>query len=73
MDTPNQAVWADGVGCPFRIDHADMPVPDADEVIIRNHAIAINPLDWKIRVSHAPETFMRAASLIQIARIWDFM
>ncbi|KAH9206106.1 chaperonin 10-like protein [Leptodontidium sp. 2 PMI_412] len=43
----NQAAWLDGVGHTFRVGPADMPNIDANEVIIKNHSIAINPIDWK--------------------------
>ena len=43
----NQAAWLDGVGHKFRV--ADIPMPKAapGRVIVRNHAIAANPVDWK--------------------------
>ena len=28
------------------------PVPQADEVLVRIHATAVNPVDWKIRAGH---------------------
>ncbi|KAF2816966.1 GroES-like protein [Mytilinidion resinicola] len=34
---------------PFKVDDAPMPTPDAYEVVIKNHAVAINPVDWKIQ------------------------
>ncbi|KAH7403595.1 chaperonin 10-like protein [Cadophora sp. MPI-SDFR-AT-0126] len=45
----NQAAWLDGVGRTFRVGPAEMPNIDANEVIIKNHSIAINPIDWKVR------------------------
>ena len=45
----NQAAWLDGKGSPFRVGEAPMPKAGADNVVIRNKAIAINPVDWKIQ------------------------
>jgi len=47
----NQAAYLDGKDQKLRIANADMPNPTADEVVIKNHAIAINPVDWKIQDS----------------------
>ncbi|KAM0721597.1 hypothetical protein Q7P37_002522 [Cladosporium fusiforme] len=47
----NQAAYLDGKGQTLRVADAEMPKPNADEVIIKNHAIAINPVDWKIQDS----------------------
>ncbi|KAM0145560.1 hypothetical protein ACHAQE_011205 [Botrytis cinerea] len=45
----NQAAWLDGVGHTFRVGPIDMPTIDTNEVVIKNHSIAINPIDWKVR------------------------
>lgn len=34
---------------PPQVADAEYPTPGADEVIIKNHSIAINPVDWKIQ------------------------
>ncbi|KAK0271288.1 hypothetical protein LTR91_003550 [Friedmanniomyces endolithicus] len=47
----NRAAWLDGAAKKLRIDEADMPKPESDEVVIKNSAIAINPVDWKIQDS----------------------
>lgn len=47
----NQAAYLDGKDKPFRVDRAEVPKPKDNEVIIKNHAIAINPVDWKIQDS----------------------
>ncbi|KAK0829797.1 hypothetical protein LTR73_003933 [Friedmanniomyces endolithicus] len=39
----NRAAWLDGAAKKLRIDEADMPKPESDEVVIKNSAIAINP------------------------------
>ncbi|TKA68533.1 hypothetical protein B0A49_13457 [Cryomyces minteri] len=45
----NQAAWLDGKGEKLRVGPAEMPKPGPDEVVIRNHAIAVNPVDWKVQ------------------------
>ena len=47
----NQAAYLDGKDQKLRIDKAEMPKPNSNEVVIKNHAIAINPVDWKIQDS----------------------
>lgn len=42
----NQAAWQRAPGQPLRIGAADLPQLAANEILIRNAAIAINPLDW---------------------------
>jgi len=50
MATPqNEAAWLDGKAQKLRVAKADFPKPAADEIVIKNHAIAINPVDWKIQ------------------------
>lgn len=50
-DGENKAAWLDGKGSKLRVDKIDQPRPGADEVVIKNHAIAVNPVDWKIQDS----------------------
>ncbi|KAM0696580.1 hypothetical protein Q7P36_003828 [Cladosporium allicinum] len=45
----NRAAWLDGVGLKFRVGPADMPQIGPDEILIKNAALAINPIDWKVR------------------------
>jgi NADPH:quinone reductase-like Zn-dependent oxidoreductase len=45
----NQAAYLDGKGKTFRVDSAEVPKPKDNEVVIKNHAIAINPVDWKVQ------------------------
>ena len=48
----NQAAWIPAsTGKSFKVDSAPYPKPAPDEVIIKNAAVAINPVDWKIQVS----------------------
>lgn len=41
----NRAAWLDKPDTPLRVGDAEMPVPEPDEVLIKVHAIAINPVD----------------------------
>lgn len=45
----NQAAWLDGAAKPLRVASAELPKPSEDEVVIRNYAVAVNPVDWKIQ------------------------
>lgn len=49
MSTQNRAAWLDGGGKKFRVADAPMPKAKADHVVVKNKAIAINPVDWKIQ------------------------
>ena len=42
----NQAAWQKAPGQPLRIGVTALPHLAANEILIRNAAIAINPLDW---------------------------
>ncbi len=44
----NQAAWLDGKGEQLRVADASMPKAEADSIVIKNKAIAINPVDWKV-------------------------
>lgn len=44
----NQAAWLKSTE-PLVVDKTEYPVPDEDEVVIKTHAVAINPVDWKIQ------------------------
>jgi NADPH:quinone reductase-like Zn-dependent oxidoreductase len=41
----NQAAWLDKAGTPLRVGDAPMPTPGPGELVIKNAAVAINPLD----------------------------
>ena len=45
----NQAAWLDGGGKKLRVADAPMPKAEAGKLVIKNKAIAINPVDWKIQ------------------------
>lgn len=45
----NQAAWIDGVNKPLVVREAPMPQPGPEELVVKNSAVAINPVDWKIQ------------------------
>jgi NADPH:quinone reductase-like Zn-dependent oxidoreductase len=46
----NKAAWlTEAKQNPLKVDDAPMPSPGADEVVIKNKALAVNPVDWKIQ------------------------
>lgn len=55
----NQAAWIKGKAMPLEIGPAEDYTPDADEVLVRNGAIAINPLDWKMQGGFMLDKFPR--------------
>lgn len=49
MSKQHNAVYLDGAGKPFRVGPIDTKSPGDGEVLIRNKAVAINPVDWKVQ------------------------
>lgn len=49
MSKQHNAVYLDGKGKEFRVGPIDTQAPGKGEVLIRNKAVAINPVDWKIQ------------------------
>ncbi|KAI9729678.1 MAG: hypothetical protein M1818_008431 [Claussenomyces sp. TS43310] len=49
MATENKAAWIPAKGKQLAVGPADFPKPAAGEVIVQNHALAINPVDWMIQ------------------------
>ena len=47
MAERNQAAWLDGKGQKLRVGDAAMPKPEADEIVVQNRAIAVNPVECK--------------------------
>lgn len=45
----NQAAWLPAKATPLEVKEAPLTKPGKDQVLIRNHAVAINPVDWKIQ------------------------
>ena len=47
----NKAAWRTASKAkPLKVDVAPLPKAGKGEVVIKNHAIAVNPADWKIQV-----------------------
>jgi len=53
----------------LRYEDAPCPVPGKGEVLVRIHAAAINPLDWKIRAGHVKNWLRYTLPMIPG---WDF-
>lgn len=45
----NQAAWQHEVGQPLQLSTAGLVKPAANEILIRNAAIGINPIDWLLQ------------------------
>ncbi|PVH90796.1 GroES-like protein [Periconia macrospinosa] len=46
----NQAAWITAAKAyPLEVKESPMPKAGAGEVVIKNHAVAINPVDWKLQ------------------------
>ena len=57
MATPaNTAAYLTATNTPLEIAPAPYPTPAKDEIIIKTHAIAFNPVDWAIQ-AHGPSVF----------------
>ena len=42
----NQAAWLTAKGAPLSIEPAPLLDPAPNQILIKNHAVAINPVDW---------------------------
>jgi NADPH:quinone reductase-like Zn-dependent oxidoreductase len=52
LSNANKAAWlTEAKQNPLKVDHAPMPSPGPDEIVIKNKAVAVNPVDWKIQDS----------------------
>jgi NADPH:quinone reductase-like Zn-dependent oxidoreductase len=47
----NTAAWMKAANSPLDVGPAPYTPPAADQIVIRNHAVAINPLEWIIQVA----------------------
>ncbi|GAM87680.1 hypothetical protein ANO11243_057070 [Dothideomycetidae sp. 11243] len=46
----NKAAWlTEAHGTSFKVDSAPLPNPGPDQVVVCNKAVAVNPVDWKMR------------------------
>ena len=53
----------------LRYEDAPRPAPGAGEVLVRVHAAAVNPVDWKIRAGHVKDWLQYTLPMIPG---WDF-
>ncbi|BCL25409.1 zinc-binding alcohol dehydrogenase family protein [Streptomyces aurantiacus] len=47
----NAAAWIKAGNAPLEVGPAPYTPPAADQIVVRNHAVAINPLEWIIQVA----------------------
>jgi len=47
----NSAAWLKAEHTPLEVGPAPYTPPGADQIVVRNHAVAINPLEWIIQVA----------------------
>ena len=54
-----KAVVLHEYGPPSKLIYEDFddPIPAAGEVLVRVHAVSVNPIDWKMRSGAAKERF----------------
>ena len=45
--TKNTAAILSAIATPLVLEQRAIPTPGPSEILIRNHAIALNPIDWK--------------------------
>ena len=45
----NQAAWIPAAGQPLKLDSAEYVSPGSYDIVIKSHAVAINPVDWKMQ------------------------
>lgn len=74
----NQAAWLTAAKVtPFEITEASMPEPRAGEIVIRNHAAAINPVDAIVQelgilVKEYPAILGSEQDLHQSCTLWIY-
>ncbi len=49
----NAAAWIRAKSGQLEVGSAPYPAPGDDQIVVRNHAVAINPVDWIIQVAGA--------------------
>ncbi|KAK5215863.1 hypothetical protein LTR96_011180 [Exophiala xenobiotica] len=54
MAPTNQAAWLPKANEKLEIKAAEIGKPGRGQVLVKNKAVAINPVDWKIQDGHLP-------------------
>ncbi|KAL6850829.1 putative secondary metabolism biosynthetic enzyme [Amphichorda felina] len=49
MTPKNQAAWLTEAGKALKVDDAPLPTAGPGEIVVKNSAVAINPLDWHMQ------------------------
>ena len=47
--TSNTAAWIPAKRAQLQVGPAPLPAPRADEIVVKNRAVAVNPIDWVIQ------------------------
>jgi len=47
----NTAAWIRSKHAPLTVDAAPYTAAGADHIVVRNHAVAVNPIDWMVQVA----------------------
>ncbi|GAB1209268.1 hypothetical protein APSETT445_008040 [Aspergillus pseudonomiae] len=69
MSASNSAVWLLEAGGDFVVKEAPLHTPGPDEVLIKNKAVAVNPMDWKIQVYGPDLPFPKQYPFVRIPRL----
>jgi len=68
--TLNYAAWLTAPRGRFDVAAAPYPVPGDDQIVVRNYAFAVNPVDWIIqvtgRLSYRWLTYRRGVSAAKV-------
>ncbi len=54
MNPENAAAWLNVRPGRLEVGPAPYPTPGPDQIVVRNGAVAVNPVDWIIQISRAP-------------------
>lgn len=49
----NTAAWISAKGAQLAVGTAPYTPPGVNQIVVRNHAVAVNPVDWIIQVAGA--------------------
>jgi hypothetical protein len=61
----NEVAWIDGVGKELRVGPANVGKPGPGEVLVKNFAVVINPIDWATSL----KTLCTLAQILYLSRI----